>query len=103
MSSIGSIASSGLRAAQLQLDSAAHNVANVANAATPGFRRQEAELQSEADQSGVRAQAVRAQQEGAALEADAVNQIASTYSFAANLQMLRTEDRMMGALINTKA
>ncbi|MDR6213697.1 flagellar basal body protein [Paracidovorax wautersii] len=100
MSSIGSIASSGLRAAQLQLDSAAHNVAN---AATPGFRRQEAELQSEADQSGVRAQAVRAQQEGAALEADAVNQIASTYSFAANLQMLRTEDRMMGALINTKA
>ncbi len=100
MSSIGSIASSGLRAAQLQLDSAAHNVAN---AATPGFRRQEAELQSEADQGGVRAQAVRAQQEGAALEADAVNQIASTYSFAANLQMLRTEDRMMGALINTKA
>ena len=100
MSSIGSIASSGLRAAQLQLDSAAHNVAN---AATPGFRRQEAELQTEADQGGVRAQAVRAQQEGAALEADAVNQIASTYSFAANLQMLRTEDRMMGALINTKA
>ncbi len=100
MSSIGSIASSGLRAAQLQLDSAAHNVAN---AATPGFRRQEAELQSEADQGGVRAQAVRAQQEGAALEADAVNQIASTYSFAANLQMLRTEDRMMGALFNTKA
>ena len=100
MSSIGSIASSGLRAAQLQLDSAAHNVAN---AATPGFRRQEAELQTEADQGGVRAQAVRAQQEGAALEADAVNQIASTYSFAANLQMLRTEDRMMGALVNTKA
>ena len=100
MSSIGSIASSGLRAAQLQLDSAAHNVAN---AATPGFRRQEAELQTEADQGGVRAQAVRAQQEGAALEVDAVNQIASTYSFAANLQMLRTEDRMMGALVNTKA
>ncbi len=88
MSSIGSIASSGLRAAQLQLDSAAHNVAN---AATPGFRRQEAELQTEADQGSVRAQAVRAQQEGAALEADAVNQIASTYSFAANLQMLRTK------------
>jgi len=99
MSSIGSIASSGLRAAQLQLDSSAHNVAN---ANTPGFKRQTTELQAEADQGGVRAQAVREQQEGAALEADAVNQIASTYSFAANLQVLRTEDRMMGSLLNTK-
>lgn len=100
MSSIGSIASSGLRAAQLQMDTSAHNVANMN---TPGFRRQTVELQSEPDQGGVRAGVGRAEREGASLEADAVDQISATYSFAANLQVLRTEDRMMGALLNEKA
>ena len=42
MSSAFAIASSGLQAAQLRLDSSAHNVANMN---TPGFRRQAVEQQ----------------------------------------------------------
>lgn len=100
MSTIGSIASSGLRAAQLQMDTAAHNVAN---ADTPGFQRQTVALQDQAEDGGVGASVGRAAQAGSDLESDAVDQVASTYSFAANLQMLRTEERMMGALLDTRA
>lgn len=100
MSSVGSIASSGLRAAQLQMDSSAHNVANLN---TPHFKRQTVQLESVPDQAGVRASVGRAEREGASLESDAVDQISATYSFAANLQVLRTQDRMMGALLNEKA
>jgi len=100
MTSVSSIASSGLRAAQLQLDSSAHNVANMN---TPGFRRQTVELQAEPGQGGVSASLGRAQEEGASLETDAVEQMAATYAFKANVQVLKTEDRMMGALLDEKA
>lgn len=100
MSSVGSIASSGLRAAQLQMDSSAHNVAN---ANTPGFKAQTVALQAEPDQGGVQSSVGRAADAGTSLETEAVNQIQSLYSFAANLQMLRTQDRMMGSLLDTKA
>ena len=46
---------------------------NVANLNTPGFRRQ------------------------------VVEQMAATYAFKANVQVLKTNDRMMGALLDTKA
>jgi len=40
---------------------------------------------------------------GSALESDMVEQIAASYSFKANLGVIRTEDRMMGSLIDLKA
>lgn len=100
MSSISSIASSGLYAAQLQLDASAHNVANQQ---TPGFKRQTVEQQAAADQGGVQSRVEQALQEGTALEADMVNQIAATYAFAANLLVVRTDDRMKGTLLDEQA
>lgn len=100
MSSLAAIASTGLQAAQLRLDASAHNVANLN---TPGFHRQTVEQQAEPAQGGVRASVERAQQEGASLEADLVDQLSATYSFAANLQVLRTHERMAGALLDERA
>lgn len=100
MPSLGSIAASGLGAAQLRLDSAAHNVANVN---TGSFRRQEV-VQTEAPGgAGVQASLRKADTPGVALEQEAVDQMAATYAFKANLQTLRTQDRMMGALLDVKA
>ena len=100
MPSLGSIAASGLGAAQLRLDSAAHNVANVN---TGNFRRQEV-VQTEAPGgAGVQASLRKADTPGVALEQEAVDQMAATYAFKANLQTLRTQDRMMGALLDVRA
>ena len=100
MPSLGSIAASGLGAAQLRLDSAAHNVANVN---TGNFRRQEV-VQTEAPGgTGVQASLRQADSPGVALEQEAVDQMAATYAFKANLQTLRTQDRMMGALLDVRA
>ena len=72
---------SGMRAAQLKLDSHAHNVANVQ---TPDFKRQvSAPLGGLAD--------------------DLVGQRISLYSFAANLRTVQTEDRMLGTLLDARA
>lgn len=99
MASLSSIGNSGLQAAQLRLDASAHNVANLS---TPGFRRQVVE-QTENPGGGVQASVQRATQEGSALEQEAVEQIAATYAFKANVQVLKTNDRMLGSLLDTKA
>ena len=52
MSSLSSIASSGLQAAQLRLDASANNVANMN---TANYRRQMVRLEAAADSAGVRA------------------------------------------------
>lgn len=72
---------SGMRAAQLKLESHAHNVANVQ---TPDFKRQ-----------------VSAPLDG--LADDLVGQRISLYSFAANLRTVQTEDRMLGTLLDARA
>jgi len=101
MASVSSIAASGLRAAQVRMDASANNVANMN---TPGFKRQTVDQEAVAGQGGVATTRVgRAAQEGASLEADAVEQMSATYAFKANLQVLRTEDRMMGSLLDTRA
>lgn len=96
MASLSSIGNSGLQAAQLRLDASAHNVANLN---TPGFRRQVVEQTESPGGAGVQ----RSPQEGSALEQDAVEQMAATYAFKANVQVLKTNDRMMGALLDTRA
>lgn len=98
MNVLSSTALSGLQAAQLRLDAAANNVANVQ---TPGYRRQTVAQQATSG-GGVQAQLKRAPQAGAALEQDVVEQISATYAFKANLRTLQTQQRTLGALLNTQ-
>lgn len=98
MSSLFSIAPSGLRAAQLRLDTSAHNVANMN---TAGFRRHSVAQQAVIDQGGVRASVEQAPSEGAALEHDMVEQIAASYAFKANALVLRSADETLGTLLDT--
>ncbi|MEG2999197.1 MAG: flagellar basal body protein [Comamonas sp.] len=98
MSAIASIAQSGMQAAQQRLNASAHNVANQQ---TAGFRRQQVEQQA-VPEGGVTAQTVRGP-EGVALEEEAVEQISASYAYLANLQVLRTNDRMQGQLLDERA
>ena len=98
MTTIASIASSGLRAAQLQMGTSAHNVANLN---TPRFQRQSVALQAEPT-GGVSA-TVRTTGGATRLEDEAVAQMSATYSFRAQLQMMRTADRMLGTLLDERA
>lgn len=97
MSAIASIAQSGMHVAQQRLDASAHNVANQQ---TAGFRRQQVEQQA-VPEGGVSAQTVRGP-EGVALEQEAVEQISASYAYLANLQVLRTNDRMQGTLLDER-
>ena len=99
MSSIASIALSGMNAAQTQLNTSAHNVAN---AQTEGFQRQ-AVQQSPQAQGGVSTSVVAVAQTGPALEADLVNQLQAKNAFLANLAVFKTGNAMAGALLDTKA
>ncbi|MNV91859.1 hypothetical protein D3C71_1864010 [compost metagenome] len=40
---------------------------------------------------------------GVALEQEAVEQMSATYAFKANLQTIKTQDEMMGSLLDVKA
>jgi flagellar hook protein FlgE len=99
MSSINSIALSGMNAAQTQLDASA---SNVANAQTEGYRRREVKQSPQAD-GGVSAEVVRSAQTGASLETDMVAQLQAKNSFLANLAVFKTSNAMAGALLDMKA
>lgn len=101
MSSISSIASSGMQAAQLRLDASANNVAN---ANTRNFRADRVAQEAVAERAGVQATVQREQEaKGVALEKEMVDQMAATYSFKANVQSLKTQDEMMGTLLDVRA
>ena len=88
-----------MRAAQSALDASAHNIANLA---TPGFRREQAIHSTLAD-TGVTtswAQAAQAAQAGNAIESDMVGQLVAKNQFLANLAVFKTQDQMMGALLD---
>jgi flagellar hook protein FlgE len=99
MSSLTAIALSGLQAAQTHMGSAAHNIAN---AATPAFRRQVVAQQT-APSGGVTTQIQRAPRAGEALIEDMVALKLNERLFAANLSVLRTRDRMLGTLLDVQA
>ena len=99
MSAITSIALSGLSAASSQLATAAHNIAN---AQTLGFRRQFVQ-QTAQPEGGVVVSIGRAAESGDALAADVVSQMSATYAFKANVLTLKTQDRMLGSLLDMKA
>lgn len=98
MNAIGSIAQSGMQAAQQRMHASAHNVANQN---TADFRRHEVRQQAQ-EQGGVQAE-TRRTTEAAALEKEAVEQVSASYAYLANLQVLRTNDRMQGALLDERA
>ena len=99
MSSIASIALSGLNAASSQLATAAHNIAN---AQTPGFRRQLVQ-QTAQPEGEVVVSIGRAADSGDALAEDVVAQMAATYAFKANVLSLKTQGRMLGSLLDLTA
>lgn len=99
MSSVASIALSGMRAAQNGLQVVAHNVANLQ---TPGLRRQ-ALLRADAAEGGVVTSVGRAGVAGPALEADLVAQLEARQGFVANLAVFKTSDRMLGSLLDMHA
>jgi flagellar hook protein FlgE len=99
MSSIVSIALSGLQAAQTRIGSAGHNIAN---AATPGFHRQVVAQQS-LPGGGVTTLLQRSPQAGEALIDDMVALKLNERLFGANLSVLRAQDRMLGTLLDVQA
>lgn len=105
--SLSSIGLSGMRAAQQQLDTTAHNVAN---AQTPHFRRQTVVQTAQPGLGGVNTQIAPAPQSTdngspdlGNLAEDMVTQKMAVYNFAANLRSVETEDRVLGALLDAKA
>ena len=100
MSSAFAIASSGLQAAQLRLDSSAHNVANMN---TPGFHRHAVAQQAAPHLGAVQAPTTRMPAPGVALEQDVVEQMAASYAFKANVLVLRTAKEMTGSLLDVRA
>ena len=99
MNAISSIALSGLHAAQTRMSSSAHNIAN---AVTPGFRRQVVAQQT-VPNGGVAATIERAPSEGDALAEDLVALKLAQHLFTANLKVLRTQDQMLGTLLDATA
>lgn len=105
-SSASAIGLSGMRAAQLRLDVGAHNVANMQ---TPGFQRQRVTQTANASTGGVDAKVER--EAAVSGEGGDMNHLAddlvggrmSLYSFAANLQVVKTEQDMLGSLLDARA
>lgn len=102
-----SIGLSGMRAAQLHLNTSAHHIAN---AQTPNFQRQAVHQTAQPGTGGVQAQTGPAAEAGASpggdlahLAEDLVAQRMSAHSWAANLRTVQTQDRMLGALLDTQA
>jgi flagellar hook protein FlgE len=99
MNSLSATALSGMNAAMLRLGSAAHNVAN---GLTPDFRRQVVQ-QAALPEGGVVVSIGRAPEPGHELARDIVEQMAASYSFKANLGVIRTQDEMLGSLLDLRA
>lgn len=97
--STSSIALSGLQAAQTRLQVSAHKVAN---SQTVGFQPLQVE-QSTQTGGGVGTQVSRSSQPSAGLEGDVVAQLQAKNAFLANLNVFKTQDAMLGSLLNTQA
>jgi len=99
MNNLASISQSGMNAAQVHLQSSAHNIANNS---TEGFKRQEVKQQTQAG-GGVTATISKRAEAGAALEKDVVEQLSAKNAFLANLAVFKRSNEMAGALLDTKA
>jgi len=96
MSALSVVSLSGMKAAQTALGASAHNIANLS---TAGFRRDLVE-QASNPLGGVIASLRQVSLEGNALEADIVGQLAAKHQFLANLAVFKTNDQVLGALLD---
>jgi len=101
MSDISGIARSGLAAAQTRLSAAANNIAN---RESTDYRRLSVE-QREAVGGGTVAEVQRdeAVQSGDGLVTDLVDAMVAKQDFAANLKVLKTQDSLIGSLLDVRA
>jgi flagellar hook protein FlgE len=99
MSIMSSTALGGIQAALAAIDAAGHNIANQA---TPGFKRQLASTDSTAT-GGVTARIDQAPRAGTALETDMVDQLVAKNQFLANLAVFKTSDQLMGTLLDARS
>ncbi|NRF68657.1 flagellar basal body rod protein [Aquincola sp. S2] len=99
LQSTSSIALSGMQAAMQRLGSASHNVANLG---TDGFRREIASAQTQPG-GGVFVTLSTAAEAGNALADDVVAQRVALYEFKANMQTFKTEQEMLGSLLDLRA
>ena len=99
MNSVSTIAASGMQAAQQRLQATGHNLANLQ---TAGFRRQTVETQT-SPAGGVTTSVRTADQPGEDIATDLVGLMTAKHEFVANLQVFKTEDRMLGSLLDSKA
>ena len=99
MNAISSIALSGLHSAQTRMGSAAHNIAN---AVTPSFHRQVVAQQA-VPGGGVATTIERSPVAGDAMIEDMVALKLAQHLFSANLKVLRTQDQMLGTLLDEQA
>ncbi len=99
MSSVWSIASSGVNTALLGLSVSAQNTANLE---TPDFHRHML-LQRDLADGGVTATVAQADySDSGNLLAAGVQQLMATSSFKANLRMVQTADTMVGSVLKVK-
>ena len=89
----------GVQAASLRMESAAHNIAN---ANTPNFQRQVVTLQTQ-EQAGVLTTIGKDEEIGAALAADLVEQMDAAAAYRANLRMIQADQQTTGSLLDLKA
>lgn len=99
MNSLSSIALSGLAAAQLQADVSANNIANQL---TPDFRPQGVK-QSAVAGGGVQAQVGPSAVPGEDVARDLVNEHMAVYAFKANARVIKTDQSLLGTLLNLEA
>jgi flagellar hook-associated protein FlgK len=99
MNTLASISQSGMNAAQVHLQSSAHNIANNS---TEDFKRQEVDQQAQQG-GGVTASVSKRANVGADLAKDMVEQLAAKNAFLANLAVFKRSNEMAGALLDTKA
>lgn len=99
LNSVHSIALSGMQSAVQRLGSAAHNVANWR---TEGFRRELASTTSQAG-GGVTVNVQPASVPGESLAEDMVAQRVALYEFKSNMQVFKTQQDMLGTLLDLQA
>jgi flagellar basal body rod protein FlgC len=99
MSSIAGIAASGLRAASLGMQAAAHNVANLA---TPDATRQGVALSAMPD-GGVQARPVEAARDPAAPLEDVAAMLGYRALAGASVFVLKVADQTLGSLLDVRA
>jgi flagellar basal body rod protein FlgC len=101
MSDISAIARSGLAAAQTRLGAAA---SNIANRDSEGYRRMSVDSR-EAAGGGVIASVRRESEPSGSdgLVTDLVDAMEARQGFAANLKVLKTQDSLIGSLLDVRA